>query len=241
MLFQGGCVDVFQALVEAFNQQMAGALIGVIEERSLPPAAYAKLKAWVDSPTIAIRAMRENQYTLSNYCAFIQTSNSRDACPIEAGDQRIIVIRVPPLTDPIPWHEVMEPALRREASDFLGSLLAMKLPPAAGRLHLPILTTPDKLAMMKFDRDAAVAAVVPIIDEWHWWCGTSSRLLAELGQGPWPTDPSALSKMFDDEVAQRSLRERGISFGRGPRSKDARSIFFIPEWVEEFCRRCFSN
>ena len=52
MLFEGGATDVYQALVEQFNQAMAGALIGVIEERSLPQAAYSKLKAWVDSPTI---------------------------------------------------------------------------------------------------------------------------------------------------------------------------------------------
>ena len=56
----------------------------------------------------------------------------------------------------------MEPALRREASDFLGTLLATKLPAGIGRLYLPILMTDDKLAMMKVDRGSQFPAGMEI-------------------------------------------------------------------------------
>ena len=109
MLIEGGSTDVHSALTENFNGQMAGAIVGVVEEQSLSPAAYAKLKNWVDAPTIAIRQMRTDSYELQNFTKFVHTANSRDALPLENGDQRIVVIRVPPLQDKIAWHEQMEP------------------------------------------------------------------------------------------------------------------------------------
>jgi hypothetical protein len=239
MLIEGGSTDVHSALTENFNGQMAGAILGVVEEASLPAAAYSKLKKWVDAPTISIRQMRTDSFELDNFTKFVQTANSRDALPLEYGDQRCVVVRVPPLQEKIAWHERMEPALRQEASDFLGTLLAIKLPPGVGRLYLPVLMTPDKLAMMKVDHAAAVNALVPRIVELEWFIGKASQLVAELGEGPWPDDPSTISRYLDD--ARQLLRERGVVFDRPPRSNRSRLLSIVPTWVDDFCRRHFSR
>jgi hypothetical protein len=246
LLFEGGATDVHEALNENFNHQMAGAVLCYVEERTLSPSAYQKLKSWVDSPTISIREMRTNAYTLPNYAHFIQTANNRDACPIEQHDERVIVIRVPVLEQNIPWTEVMEPALKREASDFLATLLAMRLPPAAGRLFLPVLDTADKEAMIgtteySEKRRNAVKVLADRIGEllgpFDRFCGFGGNLLAAIGPGPWKESPGTLVGYLNSAV--KLLQERGFTVTSGPRINGQRKItigrswLIEPEWSDE--------
>ncbi len=125
MLIEGsdGATDVHLALTEKFNGDMAGCVLGYIEDKGLNDQGYERLKSWVDAPTIKIREMRTNAYTLPNYGHFIHTANRLQACPVQPHDERVVVIPVSPLVEDIPWTTKMAPALRQEAPDFLATLL----------------------------------------------------------------------------------------------------------------------
>ncbi len=144
------CADT--CLKENFNRQLAGAILCFVEETDLSQYedAYSKVKLYTTGEWITIREMRTNGYSLRNTSHWIQTANKKEYCPIEPGDERIVAIQVLPI--PIEqqddWHEVMKPALEREAPDFLRTLLDTDVPPYRGRCGLPILTTDLKREMM---------------------------------------------------------------------------------------------
>jgi hypothetical protein len=239
MLFEGGAVDVHAALTENFNQQLAGAVLCYVEENTLPAKAYAKLKAWIDSPTISIREMRTNAYTLPNYAHFVQTANNLDACPIEPRDERIVVIRVERLHQQIPWSEKMDPSLRREAPDMLATLLRKWLPPAAGRLFLPVLDTPWKQEIMKKsgtsdDRATIVSeladAIQKLVARSEHWQGPGGDLLKRIGKGPWTENAGTMVGYLQDAAA--TLKERGIVIAISPKKVHGYRIIHLGEsWM----------
>ncbi len=111
--------------------------------------------------------MRCNSYQLENFCHFVQTSNQLRACKIEPNDKRTIVIRVKPLETIIPWREKLVPLLMSEAPDYLARLLSMRLPPAAGRLFLPIISTPDKEQLMRDADDDKRGQILQALSRCH--------------------------------------------------------------------------
>jgi hypothetical protein len=236
MLIEDGATDCHSSLIEHFNASMAGAVLCFVEEASLPPASYAKLKNWVDSPTITIREMHTNAYPLPNFAKFIHTANRREACPIEDGDERIVVIPVKELENQIAWKEIMAPALQNEAASFLATLLYdTPLPPAAGRLFLPVLTTPDKLAMMgqtveKNDTvKAVVNAVAKLITHRELFDDHGGDLLKAIGSGPWSNSPATLVTYL--KKARDPLREMGINVAFSALNQGQHRITIGPYWL----------
>jgi hypothetical protein len=218
---------------------MAGAVLCFVEEMSLPQSAYAKLKQWIDAPKITIREMRCNAYSLPNFAHFIQTANSRDACPLEPGDERIVVIPVEPLETLIPWTSEMAPALIREAPNFLATLQSDTFPPDDGRLFLPVLETPDKIEMMKGmeqrreEHDPAVVTVVAgaiksLIKRQEFFHGHAGDLLKAIGKGPWKSSASTLAQYVKSAA---SVLKPGINIYISPRIKGQRTITIGPYWL----------
>lgn len=146
MLIQGedGATDVHNALTEKFNQALAGCVLGYIEDKKLGKEGFMRVKGWIDSPTIPIREMRTNQYTLPNYFHFIYSANDLWSLGLDASDERFVVIHVPdrPPED-IPWLQ-LEGELRKEAPAILDRLLKTPVPPADNRVCLPVLVTESK-------------------------------------------------------------------------------------------------
>lgn len=241
MLFEGGATDVHAALMETFNGQMAGAVLCYVEERVLNPSAYAKLKAWVDSPTISIREMRTNAYTLPNYAHFVQTANDQSACPIEPHDERIVVVKVDPLKKRLPWTDQLEPALRLEAPDFLATLLVTTLPPAEGRLFLPVLHTvwkdeimADKKAVERRSEiiDALVVRIRHLISTAAEWQGFGGNLQEALGPGPWSGSAGTLVQYLAEAATKLAQFDIVVSFSP-TRTNGRRTINIGRSWLIE--------
>jgi len=75
-------------------------------------------------------------------------SNEHDACPIFAGDTRVVVIHVEPVakSELIPRTELLE-IFETEAENFMSLLLNYQIPVSRDRLNIPVITTSDKLSM----------------------------------------------------------------------------------------------
>jgi len=131
-----------------FNGELANAVLAYIEEKDISiagAAAYNKIKDWVTSPVLWVHKKRQDAYSQLNTLHFVHTANGRAACPVFPGDTRIVVIFVPDLEpgEEIPKRELLE-HLRREAPYFMRAMLDMQLPPAMGRLRLPVVDTLNK-------------------------------------------------------------------------------------------------
>ena len=143
------------ALTEKFNLQLAGSVFCYLEEAALTKDSYLKIKEWIDSPRMTIRAMRRDGYSLPNYAHFMQSGNKTDNCPFELGDTRVVVIEVPPIApeDWLDWKTEFIPELEEEAPAFLGGLWAIPLPKKGfKRLYLPVLVTAAKQTIIEASR-----------------------------------------------------------------------------------------
>ncbi len=152
LLFDRGHIQANHALLNntGFNGELANAILCYIEEVDLSKAkqAYNKVKDWVVSKTITIRAMQKDAFQLPNSTHWIQCANSHTFCPTFTGDTRITMISVESL-DPlevIPKHKFIE-QLKAEAPDFLAAVLSLELPEPNSRLAIPIISTSEKMSM----------------------------------------------------------------------------------------------
>ncbi|MGA2061682.1 MAG: primase-helicase family protein [Thermoguttaceae bacterium] len=139
-----------------FNGELAGAILAYVEELDISktPGALAKIKEWVMSPTIPIRQMRRDTYSLPNTLHFIQVANSPDFCPIFPGDTRVTMIHVPPLSpDVLIPRRQMEIFLIQEAPHFMRTILDVTLPNVEGRIGVPIIETHNKFRVQERRRD----------------------------------------------------------------------------------------
>jgi hypothetical protein len=222
MLMEDGAVDLYLALKERFNQQMAGCVLGFIEDKTLEKREYQKIKGWVDAPTVTIREMNRNAYTLPNYGKMIHSANDLRALYLEQFDERVVVNQVLPLDVDIPWDRELSPILRREAPDFLASLLKMELPAPCGRLYLPVIMTESKKWLVRLceddetstpdvgldDRNGVISVLVSrtveMVQTWGYWDG--SIVSAPIGKGPWTAD--SLPGYLRDAIP--ALLERGV-------------------------------
>jgi hypothetical protein len=151
LLFTTGYIRADSALTNAgrFNGELAGTVLCAIEETNLRSnkMAYDRIKDWVTAKSIQIHVKGRTPYDLPNSCHFVQCANPVDHCPILPGDTRITVCHVAALEAEVPKRELL-PMLRAEAPAFLWHLRQLELPPASGRLRVPVVVTVDKTEQM---------------------------------------------------------------------------------------------
>jgi len=191
-----------------FNAELHGCVLCALEEFDLSKHAdfYDKLKVWITSHRIDITYKGEDTFMADNYCHFVMTTNHRSYIPISKDDERIILWEVTPFEGPEIPNEKLLSDLRKEAPAFLYRLLGLDLADVSGRVTLPVLLTPEKLAAIegKADRaplegDAKSAhdAIVKMPKPFE---GTACELSARLGVWDWRPD--------------RDLKSRANSLGR---------------------------
>lgn len=151
LLMTNGVASADRALTNPndFNGELANAVLAYVEEKDVSKAAgaYNKIKEWVTSPLLWIHKKRMDIYSQANTLHFVHTANTREACPVFPGDERITMFFVPDLK---PGQEIAKPILldrlRAEAPAFMRTILDLQLPPLTGRLHLPVVSTQNKQA-----------------------------------------------------------------------------------------------
>ena len=152
MLVTKGVVLADEALKSksGFNGELAGAVLCVVEETNLSPSAsggrtaYDRMKLWVTGEELSIHAKYGQPYQLKNTTHWLQMANDKTYCPIFPGDTRVCMAYVPMIEGAEIPKPVLMQKLREEAPAFLRGLMDMKLPPAPGRLRLPIIDTESK-------------------------------------------------------------------------------------------------
>jgi len=140
-----GYVRADKALKTDFNGELRSAVICVIEETDLRQnkQAYNQIKDYVTSLMISLHVKSMTPIMIPNTTHWIQCSNELTSCPIFDGDTRITVMHVPDLIENIPKRLLME-KLRKEAPDFLASILKLELPEPNDRLNIPVLESEGK-------------------------------------------------------------------------------------------------
>jgi len=157
LLLTKGYKRVDAALISqaGFNAELEGAIICVIEETDLRKnlQAYNRIKDWVTSLSLLIHCKGKTPYHVPNTNHFIQCSNDHQSCPIFAGDTRITMCYVEPLSplDLIP-KKILIPMLEKEAPHFLAEILNLELPPSMDRLNVPVLLTEDKTMVQNLNK-----------------------------------------------------------------------------------------
>jgi hypothetical protein len=209
LMFSRGCVEGVRMLNEQFNKLFAGAVLVYLEEERVDPKAAQKIKLYVDSDRVTIRMMRTDTFMVRNFTHWIATYNFKDGIPVEPGDERIVMVHVPVLMDDekLDWTTELRPALEAEASDFLGTLMNMELPPSAGRLYLPVLMTDLKrevtqAEVLTCDRNELLDRVVQKITEAVKFRGQSRQFQELLGEGSWSKSPNHLRRYLGEIGAQ---------------------------------------
>ncbi len=137
--------DVALTNPSRFNAELAGAIIGVIEETNLRESklAYNRIKDWVTSRIISIHEKGKTPFELLNTTHWIQCANKSNDCPIQFGDTRIVIIFVDEPEIIIPKEELFD-NLKAQAPAFIYELLNCDIPPAIDRLRIPVLETEEK-------------------------------------------------------------------------------------------------
>jgi hypothetical protein len=143
-----GIVPADRALTNPnnFNGELAGGILAVVEETDLGKSATARqrMKEWVTTRQLSIRAMRTNVYTQPNTLHFLQCCNHLSNIPTWPGDTRIVVCFVPKPANPAK-KPVLLKALEDEAPMFLKTLLSLTLPEPDGRTSVAVLDTDYKI------------------------------------------------------------------------------------------------
>ena len=215
-LFSRGFVEGVRALNEKFNKLLAGAVLVYLDEEKVSPESAQKVKLYIDSDKMTMRLMRTDSFMFDNFTHWIATYNFTDGVPVEDGDERVIMVEVPTLynEEKLDWKTVMLPALEKEKSNFLGTLMDLELPPSGGRLYLPILSTPFKDKVMKSnrtqqpcDREELLERIVEKVTDapFH---GQSKDLVELLGSGSWDGSRNHLRRYIRE--IELELKKRGI-------------------------------
>ncbi len=142
-----GYIRADQALKNetGFNRELLGAVLCVVEEINLgkDKNAQNRMKDWVTSETLNIRAMRSDAYLAPNTTHWCQFANDASNCLVTEGDTRITSIEVSTLSNPIP-QQVFLQRIREELPMFLFTCLNIELGLPHSRLGLPALMTETK-------------------------------------------------------------------------------------------------
>ena len=162
LLVTHGVVQSDKALTnqQGFNGELKDSIVCTIEEVNLQKASQAadRLKMWVTGKTISIRALYETSYEIPNKTHWIQCANLQSFCPVFHGDTRITVFYVDLPDQEIPKTTLLE-HLAKEAPAFLQTLLNFSLPPASGRLAIPVIETKYKESIETINESALDAFI----------------------------------------------------------------------------------
>jgi phage/plasmid-associated DNA primase len=152
LLLTGGVVSAVRALTDpkSFNGELKGAVLCTVEELDVANSrvASARIKDYTTSPTLSIRQLYMPPHNVANTTHWVQCANKITYCPVFPGDTRITVCKVGPPPADIPKHELIT-RLKLEAPNFLRSILDMPLPPATGRLRVPVVETDSKESLQE--------------------------------------------------------------------------------------------
>ena len=154
--FTNGVVHGDKAIMSnaGFNGEFEGAVLAAVDETDLSkqPDLAQKIKGYIGSTHISIHKKGGQPYDEINYIHIWQTANTVEACIVEHGDTRIIVLEVPRFEGPeIPKEgpNGMIPRCLREFPNFLYTLGTMSLPPMTTRTRLPVISTDIKDSILK--------------------------------------------------------------------------------------------
>lgn len=140
---------------QSFNAELMHAILCVIQETDLrkSPGARNRLKDWVTATQLSMHEKGKTPFLVDNTTHYIQTANDHGECPIFPGDTRITMGYVAPLdvTEMIPKRELFR-RLKKEAPDFMATLMRIEIPPCTDRLRIPIISTDDKKQSAKLNR-----------------------------------------------------------------------------------------
>lgn len=135
------------ALRSSFNGELEKAVLCVVEEVDLQAdkRAYNAIKDFVTALQISIHRKGKTPFMVPNTTHWIQCANDITACPMFEGDTRITVINVPVLKKTIAKRLLIQ-SLKKEAPDFLASVLKLELPEYNDRLRIPVIETSNKVS-----------------------------------------------------------------------------------------------
>lgn len=145
LLMTKGYVRADKALKLDFNGELKSAVLCVVEETDMKQdkQAYNAIKDYVTSLQISLHIKGLTPVMVPNTTHWIQCSNELTSVPIFDGDSRITVIHVGDLKNSVPKPELLG-KLRKEAPDFLASVLKLELPKSNDRLNIPVLESEGK-------------------------------------------------------------------------------------------------
>lgn len=150
LLMTRGVVKADSALISpsGFNGELLTAVLCVVEETDLrhnKTLAYNRIKDWVTGSTINIHTKGLTPFTAPNTTHWLQCANESEACPIFPGDTRITMMKVDKLDQAtyIAKRDLMH-LLKKEAPDFLATILKINIPFANDRLAIPVIETDEK-------------------------------------------------------------------------------------------------
>jgi hypothetical protein len=149
LLLTNGVEKADRALTstQGYNGELVDTVLAVVDEVDIAKAGsevYNKLKEWVTGMTISIHAKYKQVQDITSTLHFVQMANNRRSLPVFPGDTRITAMNVPSLEEEIPrdrFHDL----LRAEGAHFMRTLIDFEIPPATGRLMLPVIETQGKL------------------------------------------------------------------------------------------------
>lgn len=164
LLMTKGYVDGKTALTSqgGFTGELESAILCYVEELDLSKNrdARSRIKEWVTSKYVSVHKKGQTPYQIRNCLHFVQTANSLTFCPVFPGDTRITVCYVKPLEEEIPEARFYQ-LLEKEASDFLGSIMAIEIPHPDGRLAIPVVESQEKKSVSRSN----MSAIEAFIDE----------------------------------------------------------------------------
>jgi len=151
LLMTKGYKRADQALKSAsgFNGELEKAILCVVEEIDLRAnkPAYNYIKDFVTALEISIHIKGRTPFMAQNTTHWIQCANDSESCPVFEGDTRITMVNVGAIETPIN-KRLLIMSLRKEAPDFLTSLLRLEINESTDRLRIPVLDTGDKVVSM---------------------------------------------------------------------------------------------
>jgi hypothetical protein len=218
LLMTKGAINAGRALTTRndFNGELVGAILCYVEELDLSnhPVALPRIKDWTMAEYIPIRQMRRDTYQQINTTHWIQIANFQNYCPIFGGDTRITAIRVPDLLDNQEIaKEKMKEYLREEAPHFLYTVLNAAIPPATGRLCIPVIETESKLDTIELNKTALDEFVAEFCERVEGqrvslaqFCDTFLRWLPADARKTWPTRRIAQKLHWSDRSTEKSQR-----------------------------------
>lgn len=157
LLFRHGYKRADAALISqsGFNAELEGAVLCVVEETDLNrnKIAYNRIKDWVTSRDLMIHEKGKTPYRTINSTHWIHCANEHSACPLFAGDTRIVMSYVPQIDpiDMIPKRRLI-PLLENEAPDFLSEILNLEIPESNDRLGIPVVESYEKKIVARLNQ-----------------------------------------------------------------------------------------